>query len=526
MDQQIHSAGSTEKIDGFIFDLDGVVTDTQEQHASAWKKMFNQFLEERRSQSLPEEVLEDFRDSDYYEYLDGKPRKDGIKSFLVSRNIDLPYGESGDPEDAPTIEGLAKKKNRYYLELIDSEGVRIIHDTVDFIHHLREAHIPIALVSSSRNAHHILKKTGLESYFDAVVTPKEAEKKALKGKPSPDYFLEACKEIHKEPSSCAIVEDSLAGIEAGKSGGFQEVVGLDYHGNEDTLAALKERGADEAVSSLWDLQIVHQVLPLPNILAHFDEVFTPEDELNYFLFLDFDGTLSPIVDVPSEAQALDELPEIIQKCTEHFRVCIITGRDSHVIMEKLRLNNVFYAACHGFEITSFPNFLYQVPEAKAAIPNLDQAEKKFAEEFSGIEGFVLERKKFGIALHYRMMKSPEAVSKLKDKVTKYVSSDSALKVREGEKVLEILPEVYWDKGMAMLKIYQVLGIHEKDLPPLYIGDGQTDEDAFREMETLGIPILASIGQRRSKAKYHLRGPVEVRDFLKKLLERKSRRVYV
>lgn len=506
------------KIEGFIFDLDGVVTDTQELHARAWEMMFNEFLRARRGKhSDGDERLDDFSSSDYTNFLDGKPRSAGIRSFLESRGITLPEDE---------VSRLSRIKNDHFLELVDSEGARLIHDTVAFIQDLRKAHIPTALVSSSRNARRILGKSGLSDYFDTVVTPNEAEKIDLRGKPYPDYFLEASKQIRKSPEKCVVVEDSLAGVEAALAGGFGEVVGLDYHGDEKKLALLKEHGAHEAVSSLWNMNSVREILPLPNVLEEFDGIFPSHSKLDYFLFLDFDGTLSPIVDDPAEAEVLEELPAIIQKCTEYFRVCIITGRDTPVIKAKLHLSNVIYAACHGFEITSFPNFTYQVEEARAAVPLLDEAEKKFRDDFEGVEGFVLERKSFGVALHYRMIASERKVEELKEKVLDYVSTVPGLKLHEGEDVLEVLPQVHWDKGMAMLKIYEVTGLQQKDLPPLYIGDGQTDEDAFREMESWGIPVLASVEQRPTRARYHLRGPTEVKEFLTKLLERKSENTYV
>jgi trehalose-phosphatase len=494
----------------FIFDLDGVITDTQELHSKAWKRMFNEFLEDQE--------LGPFQSDDYVNYLDGKPRQDGIRSFLKSRHLNLPEEKVAE---------LGSKKNTYYHQLLQEEGAKIIHDTVDFIRELHAAHIPMALVSSSRNAHKILKLTGLEEYFASIVTPIEAEPKGLKGKPHPDYFLEAARELHLPANQCAVVEDSLAGVEAAKAGGFQEVVGLDYRGNEAALSELKKHGADESVASLWELEDIRDILPLPNLLDKFDHILPPDDKLEYYLFLDFDGTLSPLVDVPSEAQVLKGLADIIQRCAENLRVCIITGRDTPIIREKLPLSNVVYIACHGFEITSFPNFSYQVEEAKASLPLLEEAHTKFSEIFKDIKGLVLERKTFGLALHYRMIDSPQEVDKMRQQVSEYVAQVQGLKIHEGEEVIELLPQVHWDKGMAMLKLYEVFGIQQKDLPPLYLGDGQTDEHAFREMENWGIPVLTSVEQRPTKARYHLQGPEEVKKFLEKLLQRlESRSHYV
>jgi len=144
-----------------------------------------------------------------------------------------------------------------------------------------------------------------------------------------------------------------------------------------------------------------------------------------------------------------------------------------------------------------------------------------------IKGFSAREKEFWTRSSLPHDQFPPSVEDIRIQVMDHVSGISGLKIHEGEKVIELLPDVLWDKGMAMLKIYEVFGIQQKDLPPLYLGDGQTDEHAFREMENWGIPVLTSLEQRPTKARYHLKGPEEVKIFLEKLLERlNSRSNYV
>ncbi len=500
-------------IRAFIFDLDGVITDTQDLHAQAWKEMFNEFLARRRG--TPEnssELLGEFKSTDYFDYIDGRPREDGIKTFLEARKI-LSTDE--------VVESLAQTKNNYFLNLLKLRGAHIIKDSVSFLRMLKESQVFVALVSSSRNAHTILKEAGLEDSFDTIVTPLEADSKKLQGKPSPDYFLEASHSLGLDPASCAVVEDSLAGVIAARKGGFKKVIGLNHFGDETKLRALKEVGADEAVVSLWDLEISKSAL-LPNLLTSFHDIFPSGSEANFFLFLDFDGTLSPIVDDPEIAEPLEGVTELINQLRYFFNICIITGRDTSVIKNKMKLDNVFYAACHGFEITGPEDFIYQVEEARASIPDLNEAQIHFGHLFQSIPGFVMERKMFGLALHYRMVKSPQMVQKIRADVLKYPRTGINLKVQEGEMVIELLPRLDWDKGKAVLEIYKILGIGTADLPPLYIGDGLTDEDAFREISQWGIAVFASVDQRPTMASFHLKGPHEVKAFLAKLLELKTR----
>jgi beta-phosphoglucomutase family hydrolase len=232
-----------------LFDLDGVLTKTAVVHAAAWKQMFDGFLSERAARAGEQPVPFD-SDSDYAEYVDGKPRADGVRSFLASRGIELPDGDPGDPPDAETVAGLGTRKNEIVLELIRNRGVEPYAGSVRYLEAAREAGLGRAVVSSSTNCRDVLAAAGIESLFDVRVDGVVAERDGLKGKPAPDTFLAAARALGAGPRESAVYEDALAGVAAGSAGGFACVVGVDRVGHGD---ALREHGATVVVEDLAEL---------------------------------------------------------------------------------------------------------------------------------------------------------------------------------------------------------------------------------------------------------------------------------
>jgi beta-phosphoglucomutase family hydrolase len=217
-----------------LFDLDGVITQTAEVHAQAWKQVFDQYLQ-ARGQGPFDPI------KDYDQYVDGKPREDGVRSFLASRGITV-------PDD--TIEEIAERKDGLFLELIKKNGVQTYDSTVRYINAARSAGLKVAVVSSSKHTTEVLRAANLERLFDGQVDGNIAEREHLKGKPAPDTYLKAAELLRVTAPGSAVYEDALAGVEAGRAGGFGLVVGVDRVGQ---AAALREHGADIVVRDLAEL---------------------------------------------------------------------------------------------------------------------------------------------------------------------------------------------------------------------------------------------------------------------------------
>lgn len=236
-----------DNFDAVIFDLDGVVTRTATLHARAWKRIFDEFLERQAGGTgyQPFEI-----ETDYPRYVDGKPRYDGVRSFLASRGIGLSEGKPDDPPDRVTVQGLGNRKNELYNQLLAEGGVEVFDDTVECIRQWRRLGFKTAIVSSSKNCEVVLRSAGLTDLFDERVDGREAERLGLNGKPAPDIFLEAARRLEVEPERAVVFEDAVSGVEAGRAGGFGWVIGVDRVG---ARAALLASGADTVVGDLREL---------------------------------------------------------------------------------------------------------------------------------------------------------------------------------------------------------------------------------------------------------------------------------
>jgi alpha,alpha-trehalase len=234
-----------------IFDMDGVITDTATAHAQAWKRLFDEVLRERAGGSG--ERLEPFdADEDYRRYVDGKPRFDGVRSFLRSRGIDLPEGEPDDPPDRETACGLGNRKNELFLEHLREHGVDPYPSTVALVRELQARGLGTAAISASQNMSQVLEAAGVGTLFPVMVDGIVLRELGLPGKPDPAIFVEAARRLGVDPPSAAVVEDALAGVEAGARGGFGFVVGVDRTGHADVLRAA---GADVVVNDLVELAL-------------------------------------------------------------------------------------------------------------------------------------------------------------------------------------------------------------------------------------------------------------------------------
>ena len=236
-------------IRALLFDLDGVLTQTAKVHAAAWKQMFDEYLRERAARTA-DAFVEFDPVEDYDRYVDGLPRYDGVRAFLEARGIELPQGEPTDPPAAETVDGLGNRKNELVLKLIHDQGVEPYEGSVRFVRAARELGYPCAVVSSSTNCRDVLHVAGIEQLFEAVIDGVVADREGLRGKPAPDAFLAGARALHREPAQCAVFEDALAGVQAGRAGDFGLVVGVDRVGQR---LGLLEHGAEIVVEDLAEL---------------------------------------------------------------------------------------------------------------------------------------------------------------------------------------------------------------------------------------------------------------------------------
>ncbi len=243
---------SRRDLDAVVFDMDGVVTRTAAVHAAAWKRLFDVYLERRGAREGSEYAPFD-ADTDYRNYVDGKPRYDGVASFLAARGIELPWGDPGDSSESETVCGLGNSKNVYFRSEIEEHGVRPFESTVDLVRQLQEHGFGTALISASRNAEAVLGAAGVGDLFPVRVDGLVAEELGLPGKPDPAVFVEAARRLGAVPARTAIVEDAIAGVEAGRRGQFALVIGVDRSGSD--APGLLENGADVAVSDLAEVSV-------------------------------------------------------------------------------------------------------------------------------------------------------------------------------------------------------------------------------------------------------------------------------
>lgn len=229
--------GLPETITACLFDLDGVLTKTATVHAKAWKQMFDGYLEERDGAGFTPFDLH----HDYDEFVDGKPREDGVRDFLKSRGIDA---------DDALVKQLGDRKNDLVQQVIERDGVEVYEGSIEYVRRAKAAGLKLAVVSSSANAKPVLKAVGVLDLFDTVVDGHAVAEDGLKGKPAPDTFLEGARRVGVEPAGAAVFEDALAGVEAGRAGAFGFVVGVDRVGQAEALA---QHGATVVVSDLSDL---------------------------------------------------------------------------------------------------------------------------------------------------------------------------------------------------------------------------------------------------------------------------------
>ena len=241
--------GLPDTVHACLFDLDGVLTDTASVHTKAWKAMFDDYLRQRAERAGEEFVPFD-ADSDYRQYVDGKPRQDGVRSFLESRGIELPEGDPDDPPDKETVNGLGNRKNDAFQKTLHEDGVKVFDGSRRYLEAVADVGLATAVVSSSANTRDVLEIAGIDQFFQQRVDGVTLREEHLEGKPAPDSFLRAAELLEVEAGAAAVFEDAISGVEAARAGNFGFVVGVDRVGQADEL---RRNGADVVITDLAEL---------------------------------------------------------------------------------------------------------------------------------------------------------------------------------------------------------------------------------------------------------------------------------
>jgi trehalose 6-phosphate phosphatase len=334
------------------------------------------------------------------------------------------------------------------------------------------------------------------------------------GKPDAAGLVEAASRLAVQPGRCAVVAATADGVAAARAGGFALVIGVDASGGGDELY---RRGADAVVTDLRNLSVrtgYRRMSELPDGLQALDVVTAGRAAV----FFDFDGTLSDIVNDPDSARLSEGAADALMSLTSQCPVAILSGRDLADVRQRIGLPGIWYAGSHGFELTGPDGAHHQNAEAAASIPVLEHAAAELADQLGGIPGVMVEHKRFGVAVHYR-----NAARDRVGEVTAAVRSAgqrTALRVTTGREVIELRPNVDWDKGKTLRWVLD--HIHETGsgpLVPIYLGDDITDEDAFDAVHDDGIAIVvrhSDDGDRATAARYALDNPDRVREFTERL----------
>ncbi|HEX2404934.1 MAG TPA: trehalose-phosphatase, partial [Acidimicrobiia bacterium] len=454
-----------------------------------------------------------FSEDDYLRYVDGKPRYDGVRSFLESRAIALPEGTRNDSVDAETVCGIGNRKNAHFLRVLQEDGAEAYPTSVRLVEGLQERGIDTAVITSSRNAEEVLAGAGVRHLFSVKVDGVDSDDLGLAGKPMPDIFLEAVRRLGVDPGRAAVVEDALMGVEAGRSGGFALVIGVDRAGQ---AAELEAKGADLVVSDLGEL------LPGPSYVdqlpAALVGVSIPEGQ-RLAVFLDYDGTVTPIVPHPSQAVLSNATRSQLARLAAVCPVAVISGRDRADVESMVGLAGIHYAGSHGFDI-SRPDGGNEERGAEFR-PALEAAADELEQRISTIDGSWVEQKRYAVAVHFRQS-AEDAEELISSAAQEVASGHPELRLAGGKKIFELRPNMEWDKGLALLHLLGVMGLDGNDVTALYIGDDETDEDVFRILdEGRGIGIVVGTEHRETMADFALKDPDQVVEFLGLLAEREG-----
>jgi trehalose 6-phosphate phosphatase len=407
--------------------------------------------------------------------------------------------------------------------VLNIDGITGHGDILSQIRHWRSHGIKCAVVSSDKNCRRNLETAGIRDLLDVCIDSVTLYEKGLKSCPAPDLLLEAATELGIQPGNCVIIEDTVAGVQAGSRGNFSLVIGID---RTDNRKALYENGADIVVDDMRQIDLFSETTAqyftefAPSLFSRLSEFNTLIKNKKPALFLDYDGTLTPIVKNPQDALLSDEMREMIRRYNSISPLAIVSGRDMDDLKRMARIEGIIYAGSHGFRVSG-PDGLY-MEHAKSGdiLPELDRIEKKLKGTLGEkIRGLNIERKRYAIAIHYRNVATKDVPSVFEAAQT-IIDKNPGFRKGEGKKVVEIRPDIDWHKGKAMKWIIdKVYPTSRQDVIPIYLGDDITDEDVFETITDTGIGILVGFHGRRTKARYSLKNVYQVKVFMEMLMNK-------
>jgi len=381
---------------------------------------------------------------------------------------------------------------------------------------LRDAGVGTAVVSASLTCQDVLAAAGFGDLFPIRIDGLIVEKLGLVGKPDPALLLEAANRLGARPGRCVVVEDAEAGVTAGRAGGFALVIGVDRTGHGD---GLRRRGADAVVADLREVTVRtgdRRMSQLADGMQALDLV--DRADRRPAVFFDFDGTLSDIVNDPDVARLTGGAAEALTLLAACCPVAVLSGRDLADVTERVGLPGIWYAGSHGFELTARDGTHHQNDAAAAAIPMLQQVAAQLRDQLAAITGVMVEHKRFAIAVHYRNA-GRDRVGEVTAMV-RAAGQRNALRVTTGREVIELRPNIDWDKGKTLRWVIgQLHDAGSGPLLPIYLGDDITDEDAFDAVREHGIGIVVrhtEDGDRATAALFALDSPARVSEFTERL----------
>ena len=521
-----------------IFNLEEVIVKTVSLHYETWKSVLDEYLHFRESRN--NEPFDEFTYDDYLVCFNGKSRYQGVRNFLKSRRIQIPLGDLQDDPDKETMWAIANKENLRFCEILKSQGVKLNPSSIQFIKNLKKAGVRIGLASSSENGKFIFEIAGVEELFDTKVYGEVASKNKLQKKSEENIFVTASYILGSLPAKAIVIEDVPCQIETIRNSGFGLVIGLAKENNESEVA---EHGADVVVHDLsqitleWIEQWFHKrplylfdfwdhapkrlyglpeegtIIINPYYLSSAKDALLGKKKIVFFL--DYDGTLTPIVDRPEQALLSLDMRNVVERLLQRYTTAIISGRLRSDVEKLVGIKGLFYAGSHGFDISGKGISMVE-PRAKKAIPLISKITKQLSKNLQGIPQILIEEKKFSVAVHYRLVEE-KYLPKIKDFVDSIIQHNDSLRLMCGKKVFEILPAIDWDKGKAVQWIMGALRISFSSASVVYIGDDTTDEDAFRIVRTRGRGILVSSHPKESTADFRLSNPQEVKKLFEEII---------